>query len=430
MEADYSTALTLLLRYPVPGSPHGPSSFVGDALYLRKNLLLDGGAYIVSKYSGKAPKLQSENRLRPKSANSTRLRKARDTSPAYQGSPDSYSSPLRSPARLLQRQGGIEAVIQEAAKGVYSRGEKWGVNKAIRGAVQGLQSGNSSPRRESETLRWSLDADKNVAASPAQITAGVQGLEERNIALAKMLENAMEGLWVQQKEFAKQKANAAAEALSLAIAKVQFVQVYLEDPTMSLPAENVEANATEEPDTSSKQILTVGPEFASPIRSSTTNPEETAALTLQSVQNALGESTEPGEETTPQPIPVAAPRPMSSSKPKSSLEAPSKTSITTRPETKVHNDRPRPSPFHHPRPSLAQSSFSWMLGEDQLKSSFVSASPFPSEKRRQIAGRGDLFGEEKNTGKEAPVAKGKEGVESGNDEGFTLRTLKGIKEGE
>ena len=424
MDADYSTALTLLLRYPVPGSPHGPSSFVGDALYLRKNLLLDGGAHIVSKYSGKAPKLQSENRSRPKPANSTRLLKARDTSPANQGSPDRHSSPLRSPARLLQRQGGIEAVIQEAAKGVYSRGEKWGVNKAIRGAVQGLQSGNSSPRRESEALRWSLDAGKNIAASPAQITAGVQALEERNIALAKMLENAMEGLWVQQKEFTKQKANVAAEALSLAIAKVQFVQVYLEDPTMSLPAENVTANATEEPDTSSNKTLTIGAEFASPRRSSTASPEEGVALTSQSVQNAVGESMEPGEETTPQPIPIVAPRPMSSSKTKSSLEAPSKTSITTSPESKIPNDRPGPSPFHHPRPSLAQSSFSWMLGDDQQrKTSFVSASPFPSEKRRQNAGRGDLFGEEKNTGKGAPVAKGKEGVESGDDEGFTLRTL-------
>ena len=424
MEAEYSTALTLLLRYPVPGSPHGPPSFVGDALYLRNNLQLDGGMHIVSKYSGKAPNAHSENQPRPKQADRTRLRKPRDGSPASRDGPERHSSPFGSPARLLQRQGGIEAVIQEAAKGVYSRGEKWGVNKAIRGAVQGLQSGNSSPRRQSEAPRWSLDDGKTVA-SPAQITARVQALEERNVALAKMLGKAMEELSAQQKEFAEQKADAAAEALSLAIAKVQFVQVYLEDPTISLPTESPNSIAT---NTSSAQALITGAESTTPPKPSISSPKMRPVVITQSGPDPAEDKTEPGPNTTPEPIPTAASPPKSSSKPNTSPKAQPRIPVPDNQQTKTPTDRPGPSPFHHPRPSLAQSSFSWMLGEDQRKSSFVSASPFPSEKRRQNAGRGDLFGEEKSTGKVAQVVKGKKAAE-GSDEGFTLGTLRGVKEG-
>ena len=425
--ADYSTALTLLLRYPVPEPPHGPPSFVGDALYLRKNLQLDSGVQIVSQYSGKAPNAHFENHPRPKQVDRTHLRTTRDGSPASRDSPVRHSSPFSSPARLLQRQGGIEAVIQEAAKGVYSRGEKWGVNKAIRGAVQGLQSGNSSPRRHSEAPRWSLDDGKTVASS-AQITARVQALEERNITLAKMLGKAMEELSIQQKNFAEQKADAAAEALGLAIAKVQFVQVYLEDPTISLPTEGPNPIDTEEPTPSSAQGLIAAAESTSPLKPPASSPKTRPTITSQPRQDATADSVEPGPNTTTEPIPTGAPSPKPSPKPNTSPKAqpsmPAPDSLQPNPP----NDRPGPSPFHHPRPSLAQSSFSWMLGEGQRKSSFVSASPFPSEKRRQNAGRGDLFGEEKSAGKAQQVAKGKKAAEGGDEEGFTLGTLRGMKE--
>lgn len=345
-------------------------------------------------------------------------------------SPERRSSPFGSPARLLQRQGGIEAVIQEAAKGVYSRGEKWGVNKAIRGAVQGLQSGNNSPKRPSEAPRWSLDDGKTIA-SPAQITARVQALEERNVALAKMLGKAMEELSVQQQEFAKQKADTAAGALSLAMAKVQFVQVYLEDPTISLPTESPNLVAADEPETSAVQALITGAETTGPLKASTSSPKMKPALLSESRQDAAGDSSEPGPDATPEPIPAASP-PLNSS-PKLNTSPKAQASVLENPQTKVPNERPGPSPFHHPRPSLAQSSFSWMLGEDQRKSSFVSASPFPSEKRRQNAGRGDLFGQEKSTGKGPQAAKEKKAAEGGggdnDDEGFTLGTLRGIKKG-
>lgn len=244
----------------------------------------------------------------------------------------------------------------------------------------------------------------------------------------------MEQLSVQQREFAKQKADTAAEALSLAMAKVQFVQVYLEDPTISLPTESPNSFAADEPKSSAVQGLIAGAETTSPLKASTSTPKMNPALMSESRQDAAGWlSSEPGPDATPEPIPTASPPIKSSPKLNTSQKAHPKTPVLEDPQTRIPNERPGPSPFHHPRPSLAQSSFSWMLGEDQRKSSFVSASPFPSEKRRQNAGRGDLFGEEKSTGKGPQAAKGKKAAEGGgddgDDEGFTLGTLRGVKKG-
>src|SRR5579862_4683692 len=128
MEADYSTALTLLLRYPSPGRPHGPSTFVDDALYLRDNLTVTGGIEMISKYSGKPPAP-----LGPESRSSTpRQRPSHSKKPSI-STPKKLSSriraPLASPARFIQQQGGLEALLQDAARGFYDRGEKWGSTK-------------------------------------------------------------------------------------------------------------------------------------------------------------------------------------------------------------------------------------------------------------------------------------------------------------
>ncbi|CAG8018657.1 unnamed protein product [Penicillium nalgiovense] len=52
--ADYTTALTLLLRYPSP-QPHTSQTFVHDTLYLEQNPTADRGSFIISKYSGRPP---------------------------------------------------------------------------------------------------------------------------------------------------------------------------------------------------------------------------------------------------------------------------------------------------------------------------------------------------------------------------------------
>ena len=428
VDADYSSALTLLLRYPAPPDTQGPSTFVGDALHLSKNLSLEGGSYIISKYSGRPTLLASQ---RP--SGSYRRSRTRKPTSATPDNSVRRKSPIRSPARFLQEQGGIEGILQEAAKGVYSRGEKWGVSKALRGAVQGLQSGSSSPRRSALAgVRWSPDDGKQVSSNDEQLTARIEALEARNKALAKMLGGAIEDLVVQEKAFAKEKEEASANALSLALAKVQFVQVYLEDSSMPLVPEAPAAEVDRPSNTSPEPVVAVQSPPAKKIAAVSTEksslpgasmPATTTAKTTESRSNATEQST----SGNPSPMPKTK-EPASSPTPDALADPPA----LKPPPTK---EKPLPSPFHQPRPSLAQSSFSWMLGPDQRKSSFVSASPFPPEKKRESAARGKvgfLFGEDEDEGLESrhskPKAKEKTGDGNGGDgagDVYTLGTLRG-----
>lgn len=411
IEADYSAALTLLLRYPTPPYPCGPPSFVEDALYLRDNNLPDGGPHIILKYSRRLPAPPLEAPKISDSFTGRFSKKGRRIRQQRHDSREKPGSPRKSPARFLQDQGGIEGILQEAARGVYSRGEKWGVTRALRGAVQGLQSGNNSPRRVPDGLRWSLDQGKNVADDVSNIAAKLRDLEQRNKGLAKLLNHAMEDLWIQQREFTKDKAEAAADALSLAIAKVQFVQVNLENSMMPFPTDSSPEEAFETvesaalPETTgqdkSSEANTASPTVAEPDRS----PDQDTG------QIQGGTMTNPG-------------RIDGSTAVASSLNS---TINPTNSNAKFssHREQTESFPFHHPRPSLAQSSFSWMLGEDQRRSSFVSASPFPSEKRNARERAGFLFGDDRVEGsKGSNTSKGKEAREENDEEVISLGVLK------
>jgi TBC1 domain family protein 5 len=230
VEANYSMALMLLLKYPVPAHPHGPQTFVDDAIFLRENFSAAGGAKVISKYGADSPLLPSSE--------------SRPVTPL--GMPMSprqrfnrQKSPLPSPVRFLQQQGGVEGLFRGAAKGVLERGERLGINQAVRDAVgevrqnmQGLQvSRNNSMRREG--TRWSLDEGKSVPSSRALIST----MNTRNKQLARMLDQAMRELRTVSvsKEVDTEK---CAEAMDIAIAKVDFVKIYLEDATMPLPPDS------------------------------------------------------------------------------------------------------------------------------------------------------------------------------------------------
>ena len=350
LEADYSAALTLLLRYPVPLPPHGPQTFVSDAIYLRDNLLLDGGDHIISKYSRRAPETTVTRKLPRK------IKRART---AEQEAAKKAFSPRMTPARLFQDQGGIEGIIHEAAKGVYSRGEKWGVGKALRGAVQGLQSGHNSPGGVLERPRRLLESRKMISDQPAEMLARIHALEQRNQSLAKLLENAVDELWGQQKATHEMDSEAVADALSLSIAKVQFVQVYLENTTMPLPTENTLADdtGTLSANPQSKEGSTASPTERHHVRSTHTDGSTDEALPANSDFSDLPTAAVPQ-------TPRARVQPASSTQKRSSPP---------------------------PRPSLEQSPFSWMLGGDQRKSGFVSTSPFQPEKMPRKSG--SLFGD-------------------------------------
>lgn len=390
MNADYSEALTLLLRYPEPPPPHGPSSFVSDALYMRKHTIHDGAAHIISKYSeGPSDVEDASTRQKPKPGKNSKHIKQRDARRAF--------SPGVSAVVAFQERGGIENILQEAAMGVYSRGEKWGVNKALRGAMEGLQS----PHKQLDGSRWSLDSGSQTP-SVSKLTHEIKTLEQRSKGLAKLLENAIEELWIQQRQYKKEKADGSTDALSLAIAKIQFVQVYLENPTMPFTTENTDS----QPDPA--------------VKGDGTGSHDIIAA---NVIEGPGTAPELGVDEDQTVTPSLGLTPQDSDKGVTSEEN-SSTRLT--PEIRVAKRQAQPAAFHHPRPSLAQSSFSWMLGEDQRKSSFISPKPFPSERRAARKSAGYLFGEDGKPSKEQR-RKSKVEEESEDEEVINMGTLKGRK---
>lgn len=392
----------MLLRYPVPLHPYGPSSFIEDAMYLRESPLVGGGVHIIARYSKKLPLTPSKTSTDPKSDRKLMSKKGRRRKSQDRTYSSKTVSPMKSPAKFFQEQGGVEGILQEAARGLYSRGEKWGVAKALRDAVQGLQTGSNSPK---------LPTDAKIAsdASP-DLTARIRALEQRNQALAKMLQHAVEDLWTQQKTLYEGEAKSAADAVSLAVAKVQFVQVYLENSTMPFPPEQVTSEESKSTDS------------ASAARDKTGEVADEAA-------RSVTETSEAGRNHSPDthPSTEASPQDGSNSPAHKNVlvriqPAAAVLEATRDPPT---NDRPGPYPFHHPRPSLTQSSFSWMLGEDRRQSSFVSASPFPSEKRIARGKAGYLFGDDKDEGsKHIGKPKGQRS-ENWEDETITLDYLMG-----
>ena len=370
-------------------------------MYLRDNLLLDGGDHIISKYSRRAPETTVTRKL-PKKIK--RARTAEQTAAQKALLPEKASSPRLSPARILHSQGGIEGIIHEAAKGVYHQGERWGVAKALRGAVQGLQSGNNSPRQLPQNSRWSLDKGQTVSDSAKDLMAKVQYLEGRNRSLAKLLEKATEDLWTQQRDADQKPNETTADTLSLAIAKVQFVQVYLENPTMPLPPEDISPEET-------KSNGVVETDSVSPSPRSGTSPHhiQSDGATDENTESQINHSF----ETMTAPVERSAP---ASAKP-----------LPSTPRFGNLSGASGLSPFSQARPALAQSSFSWMLGEDQQKSGFVSASPFLSERSDERRKGFQLFRDDKSgdrRNRKGSNSNGNGGDSDDDEDVFTIGTLK------
>ena len=423
MDADYSSALTLLLRYPVPSEPNGPPTFVDDALYLRQHLTLEGGAYIIAKYSIRLPGAFPTDTSIPRRGVETEVGLSTPSSIGTRP-----RSPMLSPSRFLQEQWGIEGILQEAARGMQFRGDKWGVGRVLRGAVQSLQSGNSSPRKPLAGVRWSLDEGRAVAVADENLVRRIKALEERNKALSKILENAMAELSIQQRQLETEKSDILSDALSLAIAKIQFVQVYLEDSSMPLLFPETQSMQESVATTKASTPATDAGMANGPI-SKTTSTSRTGQLVINNVEPtdpmAIRGSTTPSATEIP---------PLATSDSESAhLSA---TSTPASAVSRLPKSKPLASPFQHSRPSLAQSSFSWLMGDDQRKSSFVSASPLSPESKRENVARGKagyLFGDDKAKGTNSGSGSGKVKVrgreEMDEASGFTLGTLKGGLDG-
>jgi TBC1 domain family protein 5 len=412
LEADYSVALTMVLKYPSLGLQHGPSTIVGDALYLRGNFNEDGGSKIITQYSGRSPTpFLSSPRFESLSPGRKVNRKR---------------SPLPSPARFLQQQGGVEALLQGAAKGVFERGEKLGINQAVRDAVgemkknmQGLAAPNATASRgTSDGNRWSLDEGRSVPF----LRNTISSMELRNKQLALMLEEALGDLR-RVVTSSTAESPAISDAIGLAIAKAQFVQVYLEDSTLPLPQPSPEIMEPKVPG-------------AFPMTSAVETPPKSKKDDLGLATNA--KNTIKGKKMVrssgnKSPIASSLPEPSKINPvPSTELAVPAG-SLRADAEPNVP-DRPRaPMPT---RSSLAQSSFAWMLEPDDTSVSVTkptlpkSTSPFlSSSSRRPLSGStrekaAFLFGDDSNDVDPNP-RNDLTVVQNDPDEGFNLGNMRG-----
>lgn len=394
IEANYSVALMLLLKYPAPLAPHGPQTFVEDAIFLRDNYSATGGAKIISRYSGKAPLIQSLD-SRPATplgqAFSPRMSLSRNM------------SPIPSPARFLQQQGGVEALLRGAAKGVFDRGEKLGINQAVRDAavevkknMQGLQTPRSTSVSRQVSGQWSLDEGRSIVSSKVSMAA----MSYRNQQLARMLDMAVLDLRL---------ASVSREAMDIACAKVDFVRVYLEDSTLPLPPDE----SIDVPESSpSLPTLSVPQTPHEALLDPDTSP----------IVRAVGADIVPGI-IVPEALPLPDVSPTIGAE-----DEITKSPRTRSPRIAVH--RPRaPVPT---RSTIANSSFSWML-EPETSSSPVpssspttSSSPFLKSGRKPTSGHGRdkaayLFGDD---GGESKMHHTRPPLLPDIDEGFKLTPIK------
>ncbi|RFU35752.1 hypothetical protein B7463_g624, partial [Scytalidium lignicola] len=387
LEANYSFALMLLLKYPSTSPPHAPRTFVDDAIYLRDNLNATGGARLNNKYSERHLALQelipdhlsSEDQLLSSTQKHSKTR-----------------SPLS--ARFLQQQGGVEALFQGAAKGVFERGERLGINRAVREAVDEVKKKHAGVTG----IEGKLDIQEKF--KPAT---------NRNGQLAKMLDNAMADLRAVSISTNEDK-EVYLKAMDLAISRVDFVKVYLEDASIPLPMD-IEQPATSKPD-----VVTMAP---SPSSSQEHPPDPGLKIsTSPSSQHSLLDSLTASIETEEHLENMTEDKllPSDVGQIKSSHDGPEQSS--QEPELPAQPKAPVPT-----RASIAQSSFAWMLEPNDSSNSSSPTPPFRSSAKRSNVRREKaafLFGEsEEDITKTARLPSPADA-----DEGFNLGSIRGWKE--
>ncbi|TKA57893.1 hypothetical protein B0A55_12361, partial [Friedmanniomyces simplex] len=402
LDADYNSALSLLLRYPSesPNQNHSepPQSLVLDALYLRSHPDTDGSGYLILKYTGRP--------LQPLHRPTTPPALQRNIT-AFSGVPSLINTPPSRPSSSSARRlpTNLESVLQSTARTLYARG-----GQAVRGAVEEVH------KRAQEIQKSPTPSlpPRATVRDPRALERRLGALERRNKMLAGLLEGAVGELWGIQgllagregeKESVKEGGEAGhVEALSLAIARVQFVQVYLGDSSLPLSEMDEAEGSTEgreengrdgvtrgggesektsapgevyftqekmlhEPGTTHEPTTSVQEELSGPKR------YDTAADDLADPSTFEVDSDQP---TPPNNEPAAA-------VPEITVQAPETTdyasadqgipaertehNATTPPPRATTSDEYVETPPKHHRPALSESSYSWMLGQDKVNAS-------------------------------------------------------------
>ncbi|KAG6027809.1 hypothetical protein E4U41_000830 [Claviceps citrina] len=312
LEADYSGCLQLLLKYPGPEQPHGPHTFVDDAAYLRNHLDRTGGSSLIMKYTGKMPEPAKNKKASSRSRNGGRTARSR----------------LTSPSRFMQQQPSMETLLQGAAKSanrMLEKGEKLGINQAVRDAMGEIRRNVQSFNEVRQAQRSPTSVLSGESAAMA-----LAAMQRRNKQLASLLRETVANLKTVTVAESDNQATSL-ELIEMAAAKIQFVQIYLEDSSLEVPTFPTAAGGSAAipalPQQKEEQA-TMGPVDSAEETSkgSTTNAEDETDTGTEDKQPDPGLPDAPGSvDTGTQIRPAAVPT----------------------------------------RSTLAQSSFAWMLEPDQ-----------------------------------------------------------------
>ncbi|EJP61781.1 WD repeat domain-containing protein [Beauveria bassiana ARSEF 2860] len=383
LEADYSVCLQLLLKYPAPDPQHGPHTFVDDAIYLRSHPDFPGGAHIIAKYTDRTPATPGASATSPTT-----------TAAARRGLESIRQRALRSGGPQ-----GVEQFIQGAAKSARAaleRGEKLGINQAVREAMGEL-------RRNMQNLN-----DARVAlprpSSQGGGDAATAALDKRNKQLANFLNETVADLKALSASSLEDKAKSR-QMLEVAAAKVQFVQIYLEDSTMDVPL--FQGDASRKPqevvrEGGTTESAKAGKEQDNVADQNTRTPSQAQAKSSKRTEadapSAAPEKLAPANQSKPVkptqsaklPLPGTAKSPAAESRLETGQVAAKTTSQTAQhptegtpsPPTEAPNQLTPPKEPSPARPQLpavptrstiAQSSFSWMLEPGESTPSAAAA---------------------------------------------------------
>lgn len=431
IDADYNAALTSLLKYPEPGTSLPAQAFALDALYLRNHMDQHCGANLVLKYTGRP--LQNEGRPLTPPALQRNITTFSSAKTAQSGP---TTSSLSLPRSSFQSRN-FEAVLQSTAKNIYARSEKLGIGKAVRNAVDEVHK-KAQEIRDHQTpsppvVRRTRGSRSAFGAEGTQ--RKLESLQDRNKQLSKLLEGAVSELWEFQRIVTETTGvsdnstnSTDVEKLSVAIAKVQFVQVYLDDPDLPMPNEidnqqrdhdassgsdNPKPDEQMKPQTSDASPLRDTPTIEkSPARGQTASRPLADELADPSTFEDLEQLQESSNGAASDPAPQGQ-------------GGSTSMSPTASPESsKIEN----PMVI---RPRLEQSSFSWMLDKDNFDEK--SSMPSSVNSQNHARNRSFLFGDasdhggsnRKNSSRSRASAQeiGSAGVED-REEAFDLGSLR------
>ncbi|KAH8848144.1 hypothetical protein MCOR27_010177 [Pyricularia oryzae] len=404
LDADYSTALQTLLKYPAPQPPHGPHTFVDDAVYLRDHLNPAGGAALILKYTGRAPAQQTERQQSPSTFASPGGSRSSTPNFGFNSLRASRNSGARSSpssaARFIQQQANVEALFQGAAKNFIEHGERLGLNQAVRDIRRNVQQ-SIQEARKAAAVRSAAAASSNAFGISnngfGNELPSAASLARRNRQLAAMLDEAVAGLRNLAAATAQETSSDSGEssrtaqkdAIEMAAARVQFVQVYLEDSSLILPEEEQPSSNHAGASQGHKDQTLSPPLDVTPDNEPSLSPSTNAVLDavrddLRSSPTRSARGRGDTKEVVPSPNPNAIAEEDESADKMDTDDAPPASAITpTEPKSKTAEAqaKPPPSALKERRPppiptrsTIAQSSFSWMLEPDVSPSAAAAAS--------------------------------------------------------